>query len=437
MTDVYADLVRLPILIEPDHARVILRPFLSAHDPRDLHRSDLLRARRLVDRILAMDVAKVESVFATTLHDFAPRHADLAIILAERYAQIRDLLGLEEDPIEARRSLIGAYFSNEYSFQSTALFNPSIVSHPDQTGLEADELRFILSLRATGEGHISSICFRSGIVTAAGAIRLDPPGRLATTPRRSTAVRLADAYDVTFAPGTELGERVIFPITHQQRNGLEDARMVRFVEDDGRVAYFATYTAYSGRDIAPEMLRTDDFRRFSFVPLRGDAVRNKGMALFPRRIGGRYAMLVRSDGETLQLATSDDVHVWNDATEVLAAAEPWEFVQIGNCGSPIELPEGWLVITHGVGPMRRYCIGAALLDLNDPRRMIARLREPLLTAIGDERDGYVPNVVYSCGSIAHGGQLILPYAASDIDTRFAVMPVAALLGAMDRRLSPS
>lgn len=430
MTGGHAGLVRLPILMEPDPTRVILRPFFSALDPRDLHRSDLLRATRLTDRILAMDVAAVEAELATTLHDFGARHADLATIFAERYAQIRDLLGLEDDAVEARRLLIGAFFSNEYSFQSTALFNPSIAPHPDQTGLAADELRVVMSLRATGEGHISSICFCSGVVTGAGTIRLDPPARPATAPRRSTAARLADAYDVTFSPGTELSERVIFPITQQQRNGIEDARLVRFVEDDGRITYFATYTAYSGREIAPEMLRTDDFRRFSFVPLRGDAVSNKGMALFPRRVDGRYAMLARSDGETLQLVTSDGLHVWNDATEILAAAEPWEFVQIGNCGSPIELPEGWLVITHGVGPMRRYCIGAALLDLDDPSRMIARLHKPLLVAVGDERDGYVPNVVYSCGSIVHAGQLILPYAASDTATRFAVIPVAALLDAM-------
>ncbi|BDG70468.1 glycosidase [Roseomonas fluvialis] len=423
-------MVRLPILIEPDASRVILRPFLSALDPRDLHRSDLLRATRLIDRILAMDTATVEAEMATILDDFGTRHADLTTILTERYAQIRDLLGLEDDASEARRLLIGAFFSNEYSFQSTALFNPSIVPHPDQAGLDAGEVRFVMSLRATGEGHISSICFSSGIVTAAGTIRLDPPGRLARTPRRSTAVRLADDYDVTFSPGTELGERVIFPITQQQRNGIEDARLVRFVEDDGNVSYFATYTAYSGREIAPEMLRTDDFRRFSFVPLRGDAVNNKGMALFPRRIAGRYVMLARSDGETLQVVRSDDLHVWNDATEILAAAEPWEFVQIGNCGSPIELPEGWLVITHGVGAMRRYCISAALLDLNDPSRMIARLRKPMLTAIGDERNGYVPNVVYSCGSMVHEGQLILPYAASDTATRFAVIPVASLIDAM-------
>ncbi|WP_255569045.1 glycoside hydrolase family 130 protein [Roseomonas alba] len=377
-----------------------------------------------------MDAMAVEEELEATLHEFGARHADLTSILAERYAHIRDLLGLDEDPIQERRLLIGAYFSHEYSFQSAALFNPSIVEHPDQSGLARDELRFAMSLRATGEGHISSICFRSGIVGGAGEIRVDPPSHFATTPRRTSAARLTDSYDVAFSPGTELDERVIFPITPPQRNGIEDARFVRFVEDDGRATYFATYTAYSGREIAPEMLRTDDFRRFSFVPLRGEAIRNKGMALFPRRIGGRYAMLTRSDGETLQLAISEDLQVWNGTNEILSAAEPWEFVQIGNCGSPIELPEGWLVLTHGVGPMRRYCIGAVLLDLHDPSRMIGRLRCPLLAAAGAERNGYVPNVVYSCGAMVHEGNLILPYAASDTSTRFAVMLVANLLAAM-------
>lgn len=430
MTAGHADLVRLPILLEPDPGRVILRPFLSAPDPRDLHQADLLRATRLIDRVLTMTAQAVEEELEGTLRAFGTRHADLTSILAERYAHIRDLLGLGEDLIHERRLLIGAYFSSEYSFQSTALFNPSIVEHPDQSGLAPDERRFVMSLRATGEGHISSICFRSGVANGAGEVRVDPPSQYSTTPRRTSAARLADSYDVAFPPGTVLGERVIFPITPSHRNGMEDARFVRFVEDDGAATYFATYTANSGREIAPEMLRTDDFRRFSFVPLRGNAVHNKGMALFPRRIGGRYAMLTRSDGETLQLAASDDLHVWGGAHEVLAAAEPWEFVQIGNCGSPIELSEGWLVLTHGVGPMRRYCIGAALLDLHNPSRMIARLRSPLLTATGAERDGYVPNVVYSCGAMVHAGNVILPYAGSDTSTRFAVMRVANLLAAM-------
>ena len=237
-------------------------------------------------------------------------------------------------------------------------------------------------------------------------------------------------YAITFPPGTPLPERVIFPITSQQRNGIEDARFVRFVEDDGEVAYYATVTAYSGHDIVPELMRTDDFLRFRFLPLRGDAVRNKGMALFPRRIDGRYAMLARLDGENLQLVLSDDLGSWSGATNVLAPAEPWEFVQIGNCGSPIELPEGWLVLTHGVGPMRRYCLGAALLALHDPTRVLARLRAPLLAPAEGEREGYVPNVVYSCGSLVYAGSLILPFAVADTATTFATVSVADLLAAM-------
>ena len=223
---------------------------------------------------------------------------------------------------------------------------------------------------------------------------------------------------------------MIFPITPRQRNGLEDARFVRFVEESGAVAYYATYTAYSGREIAPELLRTDDFVRFRFLPIEGDAVRNKGMALFPRRVGGQYLALARLDGENLQLARSDDLRTWNGAVTILGPAEPWEFLQIGNCGSPIELPEGWLVLTHGVGSMRRYCVGAALLDLHDPTRVLARLRAPLLSANAREREGYVPNVVYSCGGMAHAGNLILPYAMSDTASTFAAVPLRNLLAAM-------
>ena len=304
------------------------------------------------------------------------------------------------------------------------------MAHPDQAGLAAGELRFVLSLRATGEGHVSSVTFRTGIVGMAGDVRVEAPGRYATAAQLADAIHVEDRYDVVFAPGTPLAERVIFPITPRQRNGIEDARFVRFVDDDGAVAYYATVTAYSGQDIVPELLRTDDFLRFSFLPLSGDAVHNKGMALFPRRVGGRYAMLARRDGENLQLVLSDDLASWNGATNVLTPAEPWEFVQIGNCGSPIELPEGWLVLTHGVGPMRRYCLGAALLDLDDPSRVLARLRTPLLVPGEGEREGYVPNVIYTCGAMAYGGNLILPFAVADTATTFATVPLPELLAAM-------
>ena len=400
---------------------MIVRQFLLANEPLGMHRSDLSRITRLT----------VEAELADVMREFGGRHADLRKTLAKRFEQACDILQLAAPLLEEpRQALIGAYFSHEYSFEAAALFNPSLVPHPDQGGLASGEARFILSLRATGEGHISSICFRSGIVDAGGEVRLDLPGRHATTPSLNGAVRAEDGYEVAFQPDTPLAERVIFPITPKQRNGLEDARFVRFVEDDGTATYYATYTAYSGREIAPELLRTDDFLRFRFLPIQGNAVRNKGMALFPRRVDGQYAMLARLDGETLQLSRSDDLHAWDDVATILGPAEPWEFLQIGNCGSPIELPEGWLVLTHGVGSMRRYCIGAVLLDLHDPTRVLARLRTPLLSPDEREREGYVPNVVYSCGGMAHAGNLILPYAMSDTATKFAVAPLRSLLAAM-------
>jgi len=255
-------------------------------------------------------------------------------------------------------------------------------------------------------------------------------GVLATIPALGGLEPVEGGFEVAFSDRTPLAERVLFPVTAKQRNGLEDARFVRLVEDDGAIAYYATYTAYSGREVTPELLRTEDFARFAFLPIQGDAVRNKGMALFPRRVGGQYLMLTRLDGENLQLSRSDDLRTWNTATPILGPSEPWEFLQIGNCGSPLELPEGWLMLTHGVGSMRRYSIGAVLLDLHDPTRMLGRLRAPLLSANTQEREGYVPNVVYSCGGMAHEGNLILPSAMSDTATTFAVVTLRSLLGAL-------
>jgi predicted GH43/DUF377 family glycosyl hydrolase len=396
-----------------------------------MHRSDPGRIARFTNRVLAMDPVRAEAELAEVMQEFGHRHADLRGIFAHRFAQACDLMRSAPPVLdEAHQLLIGAYFSREYSFEAAALFNPSIVPHPDQGGLADGEARFILSLRATGEGHISSICFRSGVVDPVGEVRLDPPVQRATTAELDGSGLAEGNYDAVFAPGTPLAERVIYPITPKQDNGLEDARFVRFTDDDGTVAYYATYTAYNGREIAPELLRTDDFLRFRFLPIHGDAVRNKGMALFPRRISGQYAMLARVDGENLQLLRSDDIQVWNGAADILGPAESWEFLQIGNCGSPIELPEGWLVLTHGVGSMRRYCLGAALLDLHDPSRVLARLHAPLLSANRQEREGYVPNAVYSCGAMAHAGNLVLPYAMSDTATTFAVVPLRSLLAAM-------
>jgi len=427
----HINLRRLPITLRPDAARVLLRPFFPAERPQPDGTAGSYRIAAIIGRVLALDLVRVEAELATLMREFGSRHAGLHKSFSDRFVEVcSHLHAAPSVPEQARRLLIGAYFSTEYSFEAAALFNPSMVLHPDQGGLAAGEARFVVSLRATGEGHISSICFRSGIVGRDGTITLDAPGVRATMAHVSGGAPGRDSFDVAFPPDTPLAERVIFPITPRQHNGLEDARFVRFREDDGTSSYYATYTAYSGREITPELLRTDDFLNFRFVPIQGNAVHNKGMALFPRRVGSQYAMLARLDGESLQLSRSDDLQTWNDATTILRPAESWEFLQVGNCGSPIELPEGWLVLTHGVGSMRRYCIGAALLDLDDPTRVLGRLRSPLLSADGREREGYVPNVVYSCGGMAHGGNLILPYAMSDTATSFAVTPLRSLLAAM-------
>lgn len=326
-----------------------------------------------------------------------------------------------------QRRLIGAYFLNEYSFEASALFNPSIVRHPDQSGIAADSCRFILSLRAVGEGHISSLTFRSGTISADGAVAIDPTARLASVPkiRARCGGRYGEEVHVVFQPDEELSERVIFPVTDSQINGIEDARFVEF-NDNGERTFYATYTAYSGRAIRSELIETKDFLSFKLTPLGGTASRNKGMALFPRKIDGRFAMIARQDNENLYLIYSDDLYTWDGGKSFLQPEHPWEFVQIGNCGSPIELDEGWLVLTHGVGPVRKYSIGAVLLDKDDPSKVLARSREPLLRPEPGEREGYVPNVVYTCGAMRHRDHIILPYAVSDTYSNFATMKISDL-----------
>jgi len=311
----HISLRRLPIVLRPDAARVLVRPFFPAAEPQILHASDTNRITRVTSRVLALSEIKVKAELAGLMSEFGSRHADLRTVFADRFVQVCDHMPTAPAvPDEMRRLLIGAYFSHEYSFEAAALFNPSIVLHPDQSGLAASEARFVVSLRATGEGHISSICFRSGIVDADGEVRLEPPGIHATTPVCDGLTQADGGYEVAFPPDTPLADRIIFPITPSQRNGLEDARFVRFVEDDGSATYYATYTAYSGQGITPELLRTDDFLCFRFLPIQGEAVRNKGMALFPRRVGGQYAMLARLDGQSLQFLRSDDLQTWNNTT---------------------------------------------------------------------------------------------------------------------------
>jgi predicted GH43/DUF377 family glycosyl hydrolase len=332
---------------------------------------------------------------------------------------------------KVQRQLIGAYFLHEYSFEASALFNPSIVPHPDQSGAPKGGLRFILSLRATGEGHVSSLTFRAGTIAADGSLTVDPTARLASSPRISRRVSGPDGdhIELTFNPEEELSERVIFPVTESQSNGIEDARFVEFSDED-RKTYYATYTAYSGRAIRSELIETADFLSFRMSPLKGAASGNKGMALFPRKIDGKYAMIARQDNENLYLIYSDDLYRWDGGQAVLKPQFPWEFVQIGNCGSPIELDEGWLLLTHGVGPVRKYSVGAALLDKNDPSKVLARSREPLLRPEPSEREGYVPNVVYTCGAMRHNDEIILPYAVSDTFSNFATIKISALMQAM-------
>ncbi|MCR6643812.1 MAG: glycoside hydrolase family 130 protein [Terricaulis sp.] len=383
--------------------------------------------------MLALGAEAAAMQLADVLENFESRHRNLLKAFEARADEMEDALAAHTRFTTIQRQLVGAYFLQENSFEAAALFNPSIVPHPDQTGAPKGGLRFILSLRAVGEGHISSLTFRAGTIAADGEVSIDPSARLASIPgvRDRSAGPDGDSVEVVFNSEEDISERVIFPVTQSQSNGIEDARFVLF-EDGGRRIYYATYTAYSGRAIRSELIETSDFTSFRMSPLHGAAAQNKGMALFPRKISGKYAMIARQDNENLYLIYSDGLHAWEGGAVVLKPEFPWEFVQIGNCGSPIELDEGWLLLTHGVGPVRKYSIGAVLLDKADPSKVIARLREPLVGPEPAEREGYVPNVVYTCGAMRCGDQIILPYAVSDTFSTFATIGLAALLEAMKR-----
>ena len=427
--------------------------------------------------------------------EFGERHPKVREFLKRQFDEVRPVFAQWPGLSEERELLLGGYFTHEFSLEAAALFNPSIVPHPDQSDLPPGSLRFVLSLRATAEGHISSITFRTGLLDANNNITIDTPTRYSLEPMqvpnaiyekrlferklqelslvggfnrqvlkglgdtftleelrtsislaverlrapdqetksvaRETLMLAQSNYEVQFAPDSRLSERVLFPATPSQSNGIEDARFVLFQNDDGTRTYYATYTAYDGKMILPQFLETSDFLHFKFITLNGPAVENKGMALFPRKIKGLYAMLGRQDAENIYVMFSDHLHFWHTMQLVLEPSFPWEFIQLGNCGSPIETEAGWLVISHGVGPMRKYCIGAFLLDLDDPTKVIGRLREPLIKPNNDEREGYVPNVVYSCGSLLHGRQLIIPYGMSD----YATIPLRVPLIVAQRRLA--
>jgi predicted GH43/DUF377 family glycosyl hydrolase len=478
-------LKRTNVTLHPDRTRVLARPFHLTND----------RAIKICAQVMALPESEVHALLEQVQAEFGERHLKIREFLRRRFDQVRAFLRTEQKLTEERELLIGAYFSHEYSLEAAALFNPSIVPHPDQSDLPPGSLRIILSLRATGEGHISSITFRTGFLDAEGNITINTPTRYCLEPvqvpsasyekslferklqelglvgdfsrqvfqglgdwftlqelrasvdlavkqleardqeteavARKTLMLAQSNYEVQFAPDSRLSERVLFPVTPSQSNGIEDARFVLFQDEDGKRTYYATYTAYDGKLILPQFIETPDFLHFRFITLNGAAVQNKGMALFPRKINGLYAMLGRQDFENIYVMFSDHLHFWNTTQLVLKPAFAWDFIQLGNCGSPIETEAGWLVLSHGVGPMRKYCIGAFLLDLDDPTKVIGRLREPLIKPNENEREGYVPNVVYSCGSLLRGRQLIIPYAMSDYATTFATLSLDEVLAAMN------
>jgi predicted GH43/DUF377 family glycosyl hydrolase len=423
---------RQPLLLRPDPSRVVVRPFKPATEPRDLNPTDKTRANHIVDRVLALDPETADSLLADVLENFEGRHRNLLATFENRAREMEEAFTPHIDFTKTQRQLVGAYFLHEYSFEASALFNPSIVAHPDQSGIAAGSVRFVLSLRAVGEGHVSSLTFRTGLIAADGSVEIEPTARLASTPTLHTRISdtLDEPIELSFSAQQHISERVIFPMTPAQSNGIEDARFVEFW-DNGKSTFYATYTAYSGKGIRSELLHTDDFVSFRMAPLKGTAARNKGMALFPRKIDERYAVIGRQDNENLYLIYSEDLYTWNGGEVILRPKYPWEFVQMGNCGSPIELDEGWLLLTHGVGPVRKYAIGAALLDKKDPSKVLARSKEPLVRPEPSEREGYVPNVVYTCGAMRHNDQIILPYAISDTFSNFSAIKISELLLTLD------
>ena len=477
---------RKETLFYPDPSRIIAR-FLFTGDE---------RASNTIRSVMKMSAEDVSDTLKKTLRDYSMRHRNISKIFENHFRKIAHLISqMDMDPDsmdDSRRLLIGSYFTLEYSIESAAFFNPSIIEHPDQKEIGPDQLRVILSFRATGEGHISSIVFRTGVLDAELNLSLQPTGNMLEEAehiqrhvydKKSFAHKLDEMlgaggiippglildklneeftyrelcdciedtretlhlasdkeilfnqitwlasshYELEFSLDTHISERVIFPVSVNEKSGIEDARFVKFSDDKGEIRYYATYTAYDGHTILPKMLETSDFYHFKISPLHGEIAVNKGMALFPRKINGQYAMLCRLDGHNNYIAFSDQLTVWREAKLLQQPKYPWEFIQIGNCGSPIETEAGWLVITHGVGPMREYVLGASLFDIHHPEKEIGRLKTPLLVPTAKEREGYVPNVVYSCGSMVHKGHLIIPYAMSDYASTYATINLEELL----------
>jgi predicted GH43/DUF377 family glycosyl hydrolase len=480
---------RLDLVMEPDDRRVVIKLFVPGEDAQLVHN----RASGLIERILRMADDEIARLLDDVLARFAGRHHDLLGVFQHHYDLVSHRVPAGQELSPTARSLIGAYFSHEFAVEAAALCNPSMVPHPDQSELEPGELRAAISLRQIGEGHISSIGFVSAVIGPGEAIRIEDrggplmigqrtgakhrrellaagladedldneacgyvlsalperyddeefedvighlPGELLSRPTTQDTLEVirrivTGDYAVTFPATVPLHQRVLWPATPAESNGMEDARFVQEIEPDGRAVYHATYTAYDGRQIAGRMITTRDLRHFEVTALRGPAARNKGMALFPRPVNGRHLALCRSDGETLGLSRRDEQNRWQSAVPLLVPHRGWDLIQVGNCGSPVETDAGWLVLTHGVGPMRRYAIGAMLLDLEEPERVIADLPYGLLDPDDVEREGYVPNVVYSCGGLVHDGRFWLPYGASDVRVGFACIDLDRLLAAME------
>ncbi|GEO07161.1 glycosidase [Adhaeribacter aerolatus] len=474
---------RKPVKVYPDMKRVIARFFFNGDE----------RARQVISRVMRLAPEEVFSIISPILQEYSKRHRNITKVLNRHCDKLQFLFpesGFDFENLQLyQKLLLGSYFTHEYSIESAAFFNPSIVEDPDQSELEVGEKRIIISFRAVGEGHISSIVFRRALLDKDANLVVLPVGNyideaeivrsavydkkvffksafatqinpqilksvegelgenfdfsvlrklvmdaqelqpnIALKREYEKVLWLADAhYDLAFSLDTDISDRVLFPISEFERKGIEDARFVRFTEEDGKLAYYATYTAYDGSAIMPKLIKTRDFYNFRVMPLYGAGAHNKNLALFPRKINGKFAMMARIDGWSNYIMFSDNINVWENPVRIQEPKTPWEFTQIGNCGSPIETEDGWLVITHGVGPMRRYCLGASLLRLDDPAVEIGHLTEPLLIPNKEEREGYVPNVLYSCGSIIHNGKLVIPYGLSDYSSSFATVDVAALL----------
>jgi predicted GH43/DUF377 family glycosyl hydrolase len=414
----------------PEPARVVLRPFYIAPEPANRTAAQASRQQRIASAVLAMTDGECMTELEFVNADFAARHWQTRAVYLQRFEHVASELGIDMTGMsETRRELLGAYFCHEYSYAAAAVMNPSIVPHVDQSNLHPGAQRFILSLRTVGEGHISSIAFREGILSKNGDLTLWPQPNFSIA-AESDVPRPIDSVTARRPPSVPISGAVIFPFTPAQRNGLEDLRLVRFAEDDGEITYYGTYTAYSGAGIRSELLATKDFTTFELSPFAGDAARNKGMALFPHRIDGKYAMIGRQDNESLFFLLSDNLHAWNGGELIVKPRYAWELVQMGNCGAPIELDEGWLLLTHGVGAMRKYSIGAVLLDKRNPRKVLGRTAQPLLSPSAETREGYVPNVLYTCGGLKHGDKLFLPYALADSSISFAMMDLSEILKEM-------